>query len=44
MVIGGLFYTVSGTSASAPVFAAMVSLVNAQRLAKGLYVYILSIT
>ena len=34
-VIGGMNYAVSGTSASAPVFAAMVSLVNAARIANG---------
>jgi tripeptidyl-peptidase-1 len=35
VVIGGNTYQVSGTSASAPVVAGMVSLVNAQRLAAG---------
>ena len=35
-VIGGVNYAGSGTSASAPVFAAMVSLVNAARLSRGL--------
>ena len=33
--IGGKIYGVDGTSASTPVFAAVVSLVNAQRLAAG---------
>lgn len=32
VVIGGVLYQLSGTSASAPVFAAMVSLVNAARI------------
>jgi len=35
VVIGGATYKVSGTSASAPVVAGMVSLVNAARLAAG---------
>eukprot|EP00607_Mallomonas_marina_P011123 CAMPEP_0182424430 /NCGR_PEP_ID=MMETSP1167-20130531/10642_1 /TAXON_ID=2988 /ORGANISM="Mallomonas Sp, Strain CCMP3275" /LENGTH=350 /DNA_ID=CAMNT_0024604245 /DNA_START=1142 /DNA_END=2194 /DNA_ORIENTATION=+ len=35
VVIGGQQYSVSGTSASAPVFAGMVSLVNAGRIADG---------
>eukprot|EP01041_Mallomonas_annulata_P012195 gene12195-25619_t len=35
VVIGGQQYSVSGTSASAPVFAGMVSLVNSGRLAAG---------
>lgn len=34
-IIGGIPYAVSGTSASAPLFAAMVSLVNAARLQDG---------
>jgi len=33
--VGGATYTGSGTSASAPVFAAMVSLINGQRVANG---------
>ena len=33
--LGGNFYQVSGTSASAPVVAGMISLINAQRVAKG---------
>ena len=35
IIIGGLAYLESGTSASAPAFAAMVSLVNALRLQAG---------
>jgi len=33
IVVDGEYVSVSGTSASAPVFAAMVSLINANRLA-----------
>ena len=33
VVIGGYYYSISGTSASAPVVAGMISLVNAARLA-----------
>jgi subtilase family serine protease len=36
VVIGGSWYLVSGTSASAPVVAGMISLVNAARMKKGL--------
>lgn len=35
IVIGGKLYSVSGTSASTPTFAGMVSLVNAARLREG---------
>eukprot|EP01038_Epipyxis_sp_PR26KG_P006001 gene6001-8263_t len=36
VVVGGSFFLVSGTSATAPVFAGMVSLINAARLKAGL--------
>jgi tripeptidyl-peptidase-1 len=35
ITIGGNFTAVSGTSASAPVFAAFISLVNSERLKNG---------
>ena len=34
-VVNGMWYAISGTSASAPVFAAMISLVNDARMAAG---------
>ena len=36
VVIGGLGYAISGTSASAPTFAAFVALVNSKRIQNGL--------
>ena len=36
VIIGGEVYSIGGTSASTPVFAGMITLVNSHRLSKGL--------